>query len=183
MGNYLKHLKTITRHKLTVGFYCFKMGLYRQGFMHDWSKFGPKEFITSAKYFQGTSSPIDAEKKALGYSYAWQNHHNKNPHHWEYWVDFKLGQPYGVKIPFKYVLEMVADYIGAGKIYGGKNWTQHTPLQYHLKTRETRIYHQETDAFLLFLFGLIDDYGLKKAMKYIRENKKLYKRKYEKGEF
>jgi len=183
MGSYLKHFKTITKHKLVVGFYCSKMGLYWQGFMHDWSKYSFKEFFTSARYFQGTSSPISAEKTKLGYSYAWQNHHNKNKHHWEYWTDWEKGQVYGVKIPFKYVLEMVADYIGAGKIYGGKGWTQHTPLQYHLKTRDHRIYHKETDSLLLFLFGLIDDFGLKAAMKLIRKNKKLYKTQYKNGEF
>jgi len=183
MSDYFKHFKIITKHKIVVGFYCSKMGLYWQGFLHDLSKYSFREFFTSAKYFQGASSPIDSEKKALGYSYAWQNHHNKNPHHWEYWTDFKNGQVYGVKVPFNYVLEMVADYIGAGKIYGGKNWNQHAPLEYYYKTKESRVYHQETDALLLFFFKSISKNGLKYVIKDIRKNKKIYKKQYNKGGF
>ena len=30
-----QHFKTITRHKLLVMKYCFKIGLYKQGLLHD----------------------------------------------------------------------------------------------------------------------------------------------------
>ena len=60
MNKYWKHFKTITRHKWEVGKVCFKIGLYRQGILHDLSKYGATEFISSAKHFQGNRSPIDA---------------------------------------------------------------------------------------------------------------------------
>ena len=48
------HFKTITSHKFLVMKYCFKVGLYKQGLMHDLSKYSPTEFMVGAKYYQGT---------------------------------------------------------------------------------------------------------------------------------
>ena len=48
-----KHLKTITRHHNLVMRYCFRCGLYWQGFWHDLSKLSPVEFWAGAKYYQG----------------------------------------------------------------------------------------------------------------------------------
>ena len=39
-----QHFKTITRHKLLVMKYCFKIGLYKQGLLHDLSKYSWTEF-------------------------------------------------------------------------------------------------------------------------------------------
>ena len=104
---YIKHLKTITKHKLYVMKFCFKCGQYKRGLLHDLSKFGPTEFFSSAKYYTGTSSPIDAEKKEKGYSLAWQHHKGRNPHHWEYWID-NLGTYANTpcEIPYNYMIEM-----------------------------------------------------------------------------
>ena len=35
------HFKTITHHKILVMQGCFKVGLYRQGLLHDMSKYSP----------------------------------------------------------------------------------------------------------------------------------------------
>ena len=87
VNKYWKHFKTITKHRHKVMWLCFRIRLYKQGLLHDLSKYSPIEFLTSAKYYQGTRSPIDAEKEDKGYSLAWQHHKGHNPHHWEYWVD------------------------------------------------------------------------------------------------
>ena len=42
---------------------CFRVGLYRQGIMHDWSKYTPVEFLVGAKYYQGDKSPNNIERK------------------------------------------------------------------------------------------------------------------------
>ena len=81
------HLKTITLHKLRVTRLCFKMGLIKQGLLHDLSKYSPVEFWAGVRYFQGYRSPIDAEKEAKGYSEGWLHHKGHNKHHWEYWID------------------------------------------------------------------------------------------------
>ena len=56
-----KHFCTITRHKILVMRECFKVGLYRQGLLHDLSKYSPSEFWTGVRYYQGNRSPNAAE--------------------------------------------------------------------------------------------------------------------------
>ena len=100
----IEHLKTINRHKLTVMKLCFKAGLYRQGLLHDLSKYTPVEFLTGARYYQGTRSPNAAEREIRGYSSAWLHHKGRNKHHLEYWIDYSLdeGSPMtGMKMPVK----------------------------------------------------------------------------------
>ena len=66
-----RHFKTITHHKLLVMKGCFQVGLYRQGLLHDLSKYGPTEFLVGCRYFQGNKSPNNAEREEKGYSSAW----------------------------------------------------------------------------------------------------------------
>ena len=138
LKNVFKHLKTVCKHKYYVGKCCFKFGLYKQGILHDISKFNPIEFFTSVKYYQGNRSPIEAEKEEKGYSMCWTHHHNSNPHHWLYWVDFNSkNEITPVRIPFKYAIEAIADWIGAGKAYCGDKFTWEEPYEYYKKN--TRI--------------------------------------------
>lgn len=114
-----KHLKVVLTHKYWVGYFCFKMDLYKQGILHDLSKFSPTEFLESVKYFTGVRSPIDLCKEINGYSMAWFHHRGRNKHHWEYWVDnFEKGM-IPVQMPKKYVIEMFCDFLGAGIAYSG----------------------------------------------------------------
>ena len=71
MGHGFEHFKTITHHRHLVMKNCFKVGLYKQGLMHDLSKYSPVEFSVGAKYYQGTRSPNNAEREATGLSFAW----------------------------------------------------------------------------------------------------------------
>lgn len=139
MKKYIKHFITITRHKYYVGMECFKRGLYWQAITHDLSKYGFIEFFTSAKYFQGSSSPIEKEKSEKGYSMAWLNHKAKNKHHWIYWTDTKNGNWYAAPMPEKYIQEMLCDYIGAGKTYNPKKWTSKEPYDYYQKVDKDRM--------------------------------------------
>ena len=67
--NFWGHLRTILHHKNLVRHYCFRAGLYKQGIMHDWSKYSPVEFINSVRNFQGgKKSPNFGEKATKGYS-------------------------------------------------------------------------------------------------------------------
>lgn len=69
-----KHFQTITKHKILVMKECFKVGLYRQGLLHDLSKYGWTEFRIGCRYYQGTRSPNNAEREDKGYSSAWLHH-------------------------------------------------------------------------------------------------------------
>ena len=42
--NVWNHFQVITRHKWEVMKNCFRMGLYKQGLLHDLSKYSPEEF-------------------------------------------------------------------------------------------------------------------------------------------
>ena len=86
----LEHFKTITHHRHLVMGYCFKLGLYKQGFLHDLSKYAPVEFLVGCRYYQGDRSPNNAEREATGVSMAWLHHKGRNKHHFEYWIDYSL---------------------------------------------------------------------------------------------
>mgnify|MGYP006874659086 CR=1 FL=1 len=49
IGNILRHLSLVIRHKNKVMIHCFKCGLVWRGLAHDMSKFTPTEFFESAK--------------------------------------------------------------------------------------------------------------------------------------
>lgn len=172
---YLKHFITVCKHKHYVFKECVACGLFWQGLVHDLSKFSPTEFISSARYFQGNRSPIDAEKEAIGYSAAWLHHKGHNKHHWEYWTDFdKYGEVIANKIPMKYVIEMVCDYVGAGKAYAQDKWTKDAPWNYFVAKRAGRHYNCETEATLIYLLTTIKTEGLSE---FHTEAKRLLKEK------
>lgn len=151
INNVLKHFKTVCIHKYNVGKVCFKFGLYWQGITHDLSKFSPVEFWTSVKYYKGTSSPIDAEKRVKGYSNAWNHHYHRNKHHWVHWIDFNSKQEMiANRIPYKYALEAIADWIGAGITYSKSNLKDYdwsSPYEYYKKNirpHSDRNFHPQT---------------------------------------
>ena len=62
----INHLKTINQHKYYVTKLCFMCGLYKQGLMHDLSKYSYTELKTGAKYWVGTRSPNSIERETIG---------------------------------------------------------------------------------------------------------------------
>ena len=124
VGNFFGHIKNILVHKWWVFYYACKFGIPWRGFMHDWSKFHPIEFWESVKYYQGNKSPIPVCKKENGVSHAWQHHKGHNPHHYEYWTDNydRYERTTCHPMPYKYVMEMLADWFAAGRTYNGKSF-------------------------------------------------------------
>lgn len=153
MNKYLSHFNKIITHKREVFRASVKLGIPMQGLLHDMSKFSPIEFWESCKFYVGTSSPIDEAKKAQGVSHAWMHHKGRNSHHWEYWVDWqKSDKPIGRQIPFHKCLEMMCDYIGAGKAYEGSAWTKMSPLKRWLKCRDNYVINEQTRILMTILF-------------------------------
>lgn len=145
----LQHLITITKHKYFVMIECFRRGLFWQGLVHDLSKYSLEEFIQSAAYFNGISTPIERIKAEIGYSKAWLHHKGHNKHHWEYWTDFYEGEIKPIEnIPKKYLLEMVCDMIGASKAYLKGSYNQGEPLKYFLAKQETWLMTKENKLFI-----------------------------------
>lgn len=169
----LAHFKTITHHRHLVCRYCFRLGLYRQGLLHDLSKYAPCEFWRGAKYYQGFRSPNDAERKANGVSLAWLHHKGRNRHHFEYWIDYCLtpeGEPYigGCRMPLRYVAEMFCDRIAACKTYQGADYHDRKPLEYYQRGKGRHLMHPETDAFLGFLLAMLAEKGERWTFAWIR---------------
>lgn len=174
----IDHFMTITRHKLLVMKTCFKVGLYKQGLLHDLSKYSPTEFWVGVKYYQGMRSPNNAEREDIGYSSAWLHHKGRNKHHFEYWIDYSSTPGKGLegmKMPVNYVIEMFIDRICAAKIYQKENYTSDKPLAYYLKGKTALFLHDETKELLEFLLKKLADEGEDAAFKYAREILKAYR--------
>lgn len=170
----LQHLRTINHHKKLVMQHCFKVGLYRQGLLHDLSKYTPTEFLVGCKYYQGTRSPNNAEREVLGYSSAWLHHKGRNRHHYEYWIDYSADSEeviVGVKMPVKYVVEMFMDRVAASKTYRGDEYTDQDPLEYYEKgaAHLGNMIHPETTALLYRLLKMLAEEGEEKTFAYIKK--------------
>lgn len=169
-----KHFKKITRHKLLVMGYCFRIGLYKQGLLHDLSKYSPTEFLVGCKYYQGNRSPNNAEREDIGVSLAWLHHKGRNKHHFEHWVDYSIKDREhvinGAKMPRKYVAEMVMDRISASRNYMGDDaYTDRAPLEYYLKNKSKLWFiHPETNRDLEALLRMLADKGERKTLAYIK---------------
>ena len=148
---YLKYLDYLARHKWFVFLACCHYRLFWLGITHDISKFLPSEFIPYARHFYGKSGiqegrdesgyykPTDTGDSA--FDFAWLLHKNRNKHHWQWWV---LPEDDGgikvLEIPHPYRLEMLCDWLGAGRAQRTKGvayWYEQNKqkLQLHLDTR------------------------------------------------
>ena len=170
MWHPIKHYKTIRHHKMLVMKNCFRCGLYWQGLTHDLSKLAPVEFWAGAKYWQGTCSPNNAQRQAEGYSAAWLHHKGRNKHHLEYWIDYasnKTGLD-GMKMPLRYVCEMVCDRVAASRIYLGDQYTDASPWKYYERSKNHYLMHPETRALLEKLLKMVRDLGQDRTFAYMK---------------
>ena len=97
----------------------------------------------------------------------------RNKHHYEYWIDYGTGVErgmQGMKIPNRYMVEMICDRIAAAKNYNGSNYTDASPWEYYERGREYAILHKESRELLEKLLLMLKEQGEKKTFAYIREN-------------
>ena len=175
LHNFNGHLHTVNSHRRLVRKYCFKLGLYRQGMMHDLSKYSPSEFIPGVKYYQdGHRSPNNAQREDEGVSKAWLHHKGRNKHHFEYWIDYDVDGNStilaGMKMPVKYVAEMFCDRVAASRIYNKDKYKDSDPLDYYIKGLGHYIMHPETDELLHNLLKMLADEGEEYTFAYIKAN-------------
>lgn len=125
----MKYLWLTIKHKYFVFFAGLRLKVpLWQLIIHDWSKF--LLWRAYDNVFFGDKS-MDRE-----FAEAWLYHQNHEKHHWEYWiprsshnkVDASMSDVTPLEMPMKYVREMLADWMGAGRAYEGKypdprNWT------------------------------------------------------------
>ena len=169
-----EHFKTVTYHKYLVMQGCFKVGLYKQGLLHDLSKYSPSEFLVGAKYYQGNRSPNNAEREDIGYSSAWLHHKGRNRHHYEYWIDYSTRSiPGGMApapMPNKYIVEMFMDRVAACKVYHKGHYTDQDPLKYYESGKDMGSVplHVKTKTILELLLHKLADEGEEETFRYIK---------------
>ena len=172
--NFFGHLHTINTHKLEVMKNCFRVGLYKQGLLHDLSKYSPTEFIPGVKYFQGNRSPNNAQREAEGCSTAWLHHKGRNKHHYEYWIDYPAkggdGSLIGMEMPVNYVIEMFCDRVAASKIYNKDKYTDADSLNYFKRGMDHYIINPNTKKLLYSLLVMLSEKGEDYTFAYIRRN-------------
>lgn len=172
MNKFFGHLSTVTEHRRFVRQACFKMGLYWQGLTHDLSKFSPIEFWPGVKYFNGSYSPSVDERKSRGYSVAWLHHQGRNKHHFEYWIDYTgngRAEKAPVKMPLKYVAEMVADRYAACRTYQKDKYTSASALKHFERSKDIIPMHEETKALLIKILTIMADDGEDAAFAYVKK--------------
>jgi hypothetical protein len=114
--------------------------------IHDNSKYSLDEFPAYAKHFKGGGAPDE-------FAAAWLHHIHHNPHHHEHWRFTDGYTPKGstvekgcVFMPFKYALEMIADWMGASMAYTGswdmRDWLNKNMGRIHV--------HSNTADYLRF---------------------------------
>lgn len=182
--NLKQHLKTIMTHRKFVKKACFKMGIPLQGFLHDLSKYTRKELLIY-KYANGQKSPHAVMRDQFGYSDRWMYHYHKNKHHWQYWLDIESYPQavYPIKMPYKYVIEMFCDFIGAGKAYNKEKWTLHTAWDYWMKACENqRLMHPDSEYLIKkLLWNLHEAESEECFYSWYNSNKDYIKKMYELG--
>ena len=105
-----------------------------------------------------------------GYSSAWLHHKGRNKHHLEYWIDYasnKTGLD-GMKMPLRYVCEMVCDRVAASRIYLGDQYTDASPWEYYERSKNHYLMHPETRALLEKLLKMVRDLGQDRTFAYMK---------------
>ncbi len=169
---------------------CFQVGLYRQGLLHDLSKYMPTEFLVGCKYYKGYMSPNNAEREDRGCSLAWLHHKGRNRHHMEYWIDYDIATDEtsehsgmtGMKMPVRYVAEMFIDRVSASKNYQKDKYTDESPLSYFEKGKNKYMIHEDTEAMLAYLLTMLAKKGEKETFSFVKNELLKGKVPYEKNE-
>jgi hypothetical protein len=112
----INFIKYLIIHKYYVFHYgiIFKVPIINI-ILHDLSKiFSLTEYLYYIKTFY-TKDKRKEESKEVD-NYGWLEHQRNNKHHWQYWIMyFDNGDFFPLKIPKKYLLEMMADWCAAEK--------------------------------------------------------------------
>ena len=142
MKKYYNYLRYLLEHKWNVGIECIKSHQYVHAITHDLSKFLPSEFIPYARFFHKKNRTTNyniADESDIDFQIAWLHHQKRNKHHWNYWVSVtRKNEIIPIPMPKKYVKQMIADWDGMSRKFGGST------IEYYIKNRYNFILHEET---------------------------------------
>lgn len=151
MMRHINYLKYVVRHKWFVFLASWRIGAPLIGaLVHDLSKFTPAEWFPYAETFYAKDGSKQY-KEGLEFAQAWNTHQKRNKHHWQRWlITWDRGTTEALPIPYKYIMEMIADWMGAGRAITGKWESQ----EWYLKNKETIILHPETRLVVERILGV-----------------------------
>ena len=183
MSNLWKHLKIVHKHRKYVRKMCFKMGIPWRGLVHDLSKYSIIE-LKICKYYNGKRSPHAECRDRIGYSPSWAHHYKRNLHHWEAHLDI-VDWPdkiIPIKMPYKYVIEMLCDMAGASKSYNPDHWEPKMLWDYwEQKCKGKRLMHPDSEYLIEKLIWNYYQLGEKEFLKWYKHSKKHLKEVYNNG--
>ena len=108
---------------------------------HDMSKFLPWEWMPYVNLFYSDNNKEKSDR-------AWLYHLHKNKHHWQYWILHNDdGTTVTLKMPEKYIREMIADWASAGRVINGY-WDIES---WYSKNRSNMTFHQDVKNRVDFL--------------------------------
>lgn len=143
ISDYWYTLKIVLLHKWYVFLECCKKGHVILGIRHDLSKLWPSEFLPYVKYLKDKKeSYLEKDDKFL---YSKFLHMKRTKHHFEYWLFLHYDSIYPMKMPQKYVDEMLIDWKVANRYYSGND----TGLEeWYVDNRHRIILHPDTRKFV-----------------------------------
>jgi len=157
MRRYWAYLKALLRHKYYVYVEGRKLGLgVVRCLIHDWDKFGPQMFVAYAAAFYA----VDGSKQYApteAFDRTWNRHQKVSKHHWQAWVLMEdSGAVKVLKMPHLDMVEMLADWRGAGRAYAkpGQTWNPSETAEWYEKTKHARKLHPETQAWIEAQLGI-----------------------------
>lgn len=143
---------SVIDHIKWVQLAAYELDVDRDQWMyHDASKFDRVEFNGYARNFVGADGKARSHGDPVAFAPAWLHHIHCNPHHWQHWIfpngftpkDANVEAGGVVEMPDHYVVEMVADWLGASRAYTGhwdmSKWLKDNlpRVMLHTKSAET----------------------------------------------
>ena len=155
MKSHIAYLQYVLRHKWFVFLACRKLGVSLwQAIFHDWTKFRHREWFPYVRFFYTGEPSTKIGKEDYRFQVAWLHHQKTNKHHWQYWV--LINDEEGVTpliMPINYVMEMIADWDGAGRAINGKS----DPADWYKRNGGKMILHPVTrsrvEHYLYLYYG------------------------------
>ena len=140
---------TINHHKHLVMKGCFCGGLYKQGLLHDLSKYTPTEFLVGCKHYQGTMSRNNAERRIRDTRPRGCTTKGGTNIKMEYWIDYGVPDEGGdrdsaVRKCLCGTWWRCISTVAASKNYQKERYTDRSALEYYLHGKD---FHRHAQGY------------------------------------
>jgi len=160
MRAHLAYLRYVLTHKWYVFWACIDLNVpIWIAFVHDWTKFTPREWIPYVKQFynpdgskrsvRDKSGAYDPNLQPAEFKAAWCSHQRAR-HHWQGWISLGDGGTLNpLPIPTVFCREMVADWIGAGRAQGKCD-----PVGWYMQNEKNLVLYPDSRSYIEFTLQL-----------------------------